>query len=69
MKREVDNLQKFKMWEVRPPQWVMQLTPAEIYIQGFSSGYRCKEDEVERQHIVETPIYSFNFGKKVKEGK
>lgn len=36
---------KFKKWEVKAPSFIKELTPEEIYLHGFDSGYKCGEND------------------------
>ena len=51
-------IERLKEWEHKVPLYILKLTPEEIYIHGFDSGYKCKKHEIE-QLINKIPMIKF----------
>jgi len=62
--KEFDKIKKkLKFWQNRVPSYVLKLTPEEIYIHGFNSGYKCRVSELGMKDL---PIFEFEFKKPTK---
>jgi hypothetical protein len=55
-----ESRNRMATWTNGVPRWVLKMTPEEMYVAGFYSGYRCGKSD------AQMPIADFEF-EQVKE--
>lgn len=63
--KKIEELKKImsrlKKWEARVPNYILKMTPKEIYVHGFDSGYNCKLHDIEEKEFRKRPLIEFKF--------